>query len=212
MRGVYSRPVWYWTSGLGSSPLARSLQHHDCHRRHPRGIIPARAGFTVTLAPELIGPPGSSPLARGLPVHHGFPFGEHRIIPARAGFTRTQQGPLEGPGDHPRSRGVYYLFRVTVNPGVGSSPLARGLLCDALVKSLSRRIIPARAGFTYDMKILDWGDSDHPRSRGVYPGGDHGYHPPQGSSPLARGLPRHVSHHTQIPRIIPARAGFTALK
>ena len=54
-----------------------------------------------------------------------------------------------------------------------------------------RRIIPARAGFTYDMSAPAADDGDHPRSRGVY-GGE----PP----PVSFGA-----------RIIPARAGFTRM-
>ena len=50
----------------------------------------------------------------------------------------------------------------------GSSPLARGLLVNALGGRLGCGIIPARAGFTPE---LTWALSprmDHPRSRGVY--------------------------------------------
>ena len=73
------------------------------------------------------------------------------------------------------------------------------------------RIIPARAGFT-DYQCPQVADQqDHPRSRGVYhqqslcPCGC------GGSSPLARGL-RSPGHPVGWPgRIIPARAGFTAV-
>ena len=72
---------------------------------------------------------------------------------------------------------------------MGSSPLARGLL----------KIDPLS---TVDTR-------DHPRSRGVYMleqlFGDR----PEGSSPLARGLPRRRDVEFGGPGIIPARAGFT---
>ena len=98
-----------------------------------RGIIPARAGFTVAsefcslrardhprsrgvyfnpgLDTEL--GQGSSPLARGL--HHGPPERNQpmRIIPARAGFTYSTFSESLYDADHPRSRGVYGL---TLNP------------------------------------------------------------------------------------------------
>ena len=72
------------------------------------------------------------------------------------------------------------------------------------------RIIPARAGFTRD-DCTGWRDrTDHPRSRGVYEVEFEVLVLLPGSSPLARGLriPRHVG--ARPPRIIPARAGFTA--
>ncbi len=92
-----------------------------------------------------------------------------RIIPARAGFTVLRLGYRDGVRDHPRSRGVYCArSRARMSAG-GSSPLARGLLTDLLdpeqqysgssplarglqqqprSQHITRRIIPARAGFT----------------------------------------------------------------
>ena len=73
-------------------------------------------------------------------------------------------------------------------------------------------IIPARAGFTLETLELRQADGDHPRSRGVY-ALDHSLNVAvRGSSPLARGLlsayhPLHAGCG-----IIPARAGFTALR
>ena len=57
------------------------------------------------------------------------------------------------------------------------------------------------------MPVID--SPDHPRSRGVYPGGDRGADFAAGSSPLARGLPACASRLSRPSRIIPARAGFT---
>ena len=54
--------------------------------------------------------------------------------------------------------------------------------------------------------VLAW---DHPRSRGVYGVGGVGGRTGEGSSPLARGLPRDTLRHSRGVRIIPARAGFT---
>ena len=132
------------------------------------GIIPARAGFTRDPAPPAgraedhprsrgvyvscmwptRRPRGSSPLARGLPRRGGSPGGPPWIIPARAGFTLPEGLRLGGHGDHPRSRGVYFINDNWNIIAQGSSPLARGLLrprCQGLVR---RGIIPARAGFT----------------------------------------------------------------
>ena len=79
----------------------------------------------------------------------------------------------------------------------------------ASIISLSRRIIPARAGFTCDADDGHCHGEDHPRSRGVYGDVADAHNLAQGSSPLARGLP-YVSRHKVAPSgIIPARAGFT---
>ena len=152
---------------------------------------------------------GSSPLARGLPITAFTTFLGARIIPARAGFTGPLRPVPRHLGDHPRSRGVYPGTRMRSPRDEGSSPLARGLretLCEALTRA---RIIPARAGFTWDGAGMTTGARDHPRSRGVYRtvGGAAG--PCSGSSPLARGLPLVQNSGLMVRRIIPARAGFT---
>ena len=173
---------------LGSSPLARGLHVHDTQQRERLGIIPARAGFTrmgaakgtawgdhprsrgvycvVTILSMSLD--GSSPLARGLLP--GIPAGglRIRIIPARAGFTPPRSQPSRRWTDHPRSRGVYDNKTSMTARGIGSSPLARGLPRCSGSPRRTRRIIPARAGFTPGSKHTD---DDNP-----------------GSSPLARGL------------------------
>ena len=194
-----------------------------------RGIIPARAGFTTNFReahhigrdhprsrgvyPEdlviFASPEGSSPLARGLP-HSSF-LGRlfTRIIPARAGFTYRHAGPAPPLRDHPRSRGVYVRVTKAALGDAGSSPLARGLLCLDLAPLTGYRIIPARAGFTRRRTERSTRPGDHPRSRGVYKSSAENSKSAEGSSPLARGLPRFRSSVPAGPRIIPARAGFT---
>ena len=126
-RGVYLGGGCEHGRTEGSSPLARGLRWIPAGWSHARGIIPARAGFTVNRAAHRLARRdhprsrgvygrserwrcahlGSSPLARGLPVHFDSQNPGGGIIPARAGFTRR---PVDGPagrGDHPRSRGVY---------------------------------------------------------------------------------------------------------
>ena len=134
---------------------------------------------------------GSSPLARGL-LRLVIGLTRNRgIIPARAGFTALRAD-------------------IALRP-TGSSPLARGLPSACPGRSRGCRIIPARAGFTQVSlsRALDLGD--HPRSRGVYcrPGRWRRWR--RGSSPLARGLPPYPIPPRTHARIIPARAGFTAL-
>ena len=152
---------------------------------------------------------GSSPLARGLPLDPLLGFGVGRIIPARAGFTSTPTAWSSTGWDHPRSRGVYPRAPPSPAAPSGSSPLARGLRRPRTARGGTRRIIPARAGFTDRVAAHRRRRQDHPRSRGVYSGcltlGDLA----AGSSPLARGLHTcHRDYHSRG-RIIPARAGFT---
>ena len=73
-----------------------------------------------------------------------------------------------------------------------------------------RRIIPARAGFTFPGSPGKTGGKDHPRSRGVYNSALKRNLTRVGSSPLARGLQRRLQGGHDHGRIIPARAGFTS--
>ena len=153
---------------------------------------------------------GSSPLARGLLHRRRRLRLAHGIIPARAGFTRRG---ARRPGlrpDHPRSRGVYPPLPVGTPRVGGSSPLARGLQYRKSPAGPRRRIIPARAGFTWSCAWAPRASGDHPRSRGVYVHGNEAQYRGPGSSPLARGLRNCPEWMTCWMRIIPARAGFTS--
>ena len=132
------------------------------------------------------------------------------IIPARAGFTVAELPDAAIVRDHPRSRGVYMLWRPSARSRTGSSPLTRGLQVRTTTMSHSARIIPARAGFTRPPRRSCDHAQDHPRSRGVYPMTPRAGGTLAGSSPLARGLHQHPPHGQAARGIIPARAGFTA--
>ena len=221
--------IAFRTSALGSSPLARGLRLEINSPSRSFRIIPARAGFTLTFfTPRYVSADhprsrgvysrmrsrfspigGSSPLARGLlPAATQANISE-RIIPARAGFTEKKLIPLIRRGDHPRSRGVYSLYQAARRGDKGSSPLARGLRAPEKTSLLDRRIIPARAGFTYPYVMRERPLPDHPRSRGVYHTHTCRSLLGPGSSPLARGLPIFTLTVLFCPGIIPARAGFT---
>ena len=193
---------------MGSSPLARGLPGSTGSFLSSYRIIPARAGFTKHShqrpehsrdhprsrgvyrfhTTEMLSPYGSSPLARGLLLPLQITDHLLRIIPARAGFTHSQAGTRGYYADHPRSRGVYPLWKITLARRTGSSPLARGLPCVPIWANYTRRIIPARAGFTSRAARSRWKWLDHPRSRGVYCTLNPTARDTAGSSPLARGL------------------------
>ena len=230
-RGVYSTSSKPSETSAGSSPLARGLPVHGPAVGVPGGIIPARAGFTTTSRcatglssdhPRSRGvyaswpsarctSPGSSPLARGLQPQRHLVRVRTGIIPARAGFTACPTVAPTPVADHPRSRGVYSRTRATPKTPLGSSPLARGLPAEQGQGNGRDGIIPARAGFTHPDQLGLGPVRDHPRSRGVYGRSPLTSHAVHGSSPLARGL----RHPGPVPRvllrIIPARAGFTAI-
>ena len=156
--------------------------------------------------------PGSSPLARGLRTKSRMTLNAVRIIPARAGFTPAQPERVRTVADHPRSRGVYVDVTAYSSKERGSSPLARGLLSVDLVDAGGVGIIPARAGFTDWRASSGPSPADHPRSRGVYASRTGRAHSRPGSSPLARGLPLQGLIRVTLSGIIPARAGFTAVR
>ena len=167
-RGVYLYDNGNVFNTWGSSPLARGLLQLVRELHGPARIIPARAGFTGCFATMR---PGRSdhPRSRGVYVVAGCAGGPVLgIIPARAGFTAPATGTRWRPRDHPRSRGVYSRSTGVTRTISGSSPLARGLPGVLVAGSAHRRIIPARAGFTYGPSRRCAGPADHPRSRGVY--------------------------------------------
>ena len=154
---------------------------------------------------------GSSPLARGLLLAGQRRRERRGIIPARAGFTHRGRRRSGRTGDHPRSRGVYALNGDSQARETGSSPLARGLRRPASPASGPTGIIPARAGFTPGPRGQRGAAPDHPRSRGVYQARRPVRGHRLGSSPLARGLRPGWGLPRPGYRIIPARAGFTAI-
>ena len=187
-RGVYGSSARTISAVTGSSPLARGLRQVRPPAAGAVGIIPARAGFTeATIIPDVYRGDhprsrgvytcvartfrhsgGSSPLARGLQIVGRAYLREGGIIPARAGFTPRLLHRRGHRRDHPRSRGVYRGRRSNRSAGLGSSPLARGLLNGHGAAVPVRGIIPARAGFTPHPAPTPAPRMDHPRSRGVY--------------------------------------------
>ena len=188
-RGVYLDEVDASALCTGSSPLARGLHHRQIEARKWRWIIPARAGFT--LRTEIICRYSTDhPRSRGVYTVAG-PRAESGggSSPLARGLPRWFHTSSPQAVDHPRSRGVYWIPVQSSCAPAGSSPLARGL--------------PHSASTAWTRS------EDHPRSRGVYVLFSALEDQTGGSSPLARGLRRPRRPGQVLPRIIPARAGFT---
>ena len=228
-RGEYGSGARHCSSLRGSSPLSRGILPDRVDQVPYRGIIPALAGNTGSVAPRLCPGPdhprsrgeygepvgefafgeGSSPLSRGIPGAAGGHAGQAGIIPALAGNTPNHDPHLPAPSDHPRSRGEYAGPEVQEAADMGSSPLSRGIPFPTVRRSGLVRIIPALAGNTRRGATPAPRRTDHPRSRGEYvPNGQHAL-PHGGSSPLSRGIRGLWDLLHECERIIPALAGNT---
>ena len=172
---------------MGSSPLARGARSSREIVISHAGLIPARAGSTMSLrkssavngahprsrgehvwhSPRRGYRGGSSPLARGAPTHTSPPLGTPGLIPARAGSTSDHGWIDTYCRAHPRSRGEHRRAPFSSLSLRGSSPLARGALHAGAEGMVKVGLIPARAGSTQSLC-----------GRG---------RPQCGSSPLARG-------------------------
>ena len=152
----------------GSSPLVRGPLREDGSVHGLIGVIPARAGTTLTggshgrpgrghprscgdhprSTAESARAAGSSPLVRGprLLVRARWPL--DGVIPARAGTTlRTSASGCASRG-HPRSCGDHGSLGEHVLHYTGSSPLVRGPRRVRLRRTKGDGVIPARAGTT----------------------------------------------------------------
>ena len=227
--GANSRVLLHLAGSVGSSPLVRGQQlvarKHAFHER----IIPARAGptlphrshcMTVADHPRSCGANGirgtfdtrghgSSPLVRGQQTCGTWPRKRQRIIPARAGPTTSSDALTVFGTDHPRSCGANYSSPCTGRTGSGSSPLVRGQLASITRKTVSSRIIPARAGPTDVPSCRAALPPDHPRSCGANGRKRLTDAHLRGSSPLVRGQLPVLQLEVYGARIIPARAGPT---
>ena len=214
---------------MGSSPLARGPRHGPRTHDLFRGLIPARAGTTVTVSaagsaagahPRSRGDhtkryvsrsssPGSSPLARGPPRRSPGAAALPGLIPARAGTTGSTCPGCRGSTAHPRSRGDHDRILCFVFLRRGSSPLARGPPVFLFGSGTLHGLIPARAGTTCRQCLHVRTKRAHPRSRGDHDSRGSALDVQVGSSPLARGPPRLQHHRSGGGGLIPARAGTT---
>ena len=151
-------------------------------------VHPRSRGEYRLLMPLILTSVGSSPLTRGI-QWLGFDGSRtHGFIPAHAGNTRYGQ-TCPSPGRvHPRSRGEYQRFVEQIVPGVGSSPLTRGIQSLTAVCPRFPRFIPAHAGNTEVYFLYPFLIQVHPRSRGEYFLKKLALSVCKGSSPLTRGI------------------------
>ena len=215
--------------GEGSSPLTRGKHALDAHRRRGRGLIPAHAGKTGSVArglgvdgahprsrgenstskPVSKAKPGSSPLTRGKHPDDGADGGGLGLIPAHAGKTPSASPGADPTWAHPRSRGENAQGDHVARAVAGSSPLTRGKRFRVRSKQSFEGLIPAHAGKTLRRMDARIHERAHPRSRGEnFPGrvrDDSG----AGSSPLTRGKPVEAELWVADRGLIPAHAGKT---
>ena len=215
----------------GSSPLARGTSYPPGLCGRDARLIPARAGniFLPTFRGvpgaahprsrgehalregELARECGSSPLARGTFNARKIRRTRNRLIPARAGNILALSPVNSGAKAHPRSRGEHDGGGSPLQPGAGSSPLARGTLSFAKISRISTRLIPARAGNIKPPSLTTPAPPAHPRSRGEHEDFGISVQDSGGSSPLARGTWVGSGEVCREFRLIPARAGNIAL-
>ena len=106
-------------------------------------------------------------------------------------------------------RGEHMLTHANGISRRGSSPHARGTHGVSIISRATLGIIPACAGNTTALVVVSGGVGDHPRMRGEHIVKHDRPCPKRGSSPHARGTPRHPRWHPTTPGIIPACAGNT---
>ena len=191
----------------GSSPRGRGKHPKNCPREiHPR-LIPARAGKTCKLIPNIemsrahpraggenAGPlwafglfPGSSPRGRGKHAYLPIFNCPVRLIPARAGKTCPASRRSALGLAHPRAGGENTLDGLVVDLATGSSPRGRGkLLLDEHLGE-GARLIPARTGKTLPASRSARRARAHPRAGGENTAHEVKTAQKHGSSPRGRG-------------------------
>ena len=214
---------------IGSSPRARGTLPRRDFASSAHRFIPAGAGNTSvdplvgrrqTVHPRgrgehgdvgiaQLNPSGSSPRARGTRWPNVTRPRRHRFIPAGAGNTTDISSFGQANSVHPRGRGEHIDLHAARLPGIGSSPRARGTLPANSIACASRRFIPAGAGNTSTLRSAQICTTVHPRGRGEHAKGFIPHSAACGSSPRARGTPRHDLNGPVRHRFIPAGAGNT---
>ena len=214
----------------GSSPRGRRKRERS--RRGGAGwrLIPARAGKTRPgRIPDLVvrahpraggenqltaearkASGGSSPRGRGKHGNAAVMTVRLGLIPTWAGKTRASSRRRTGTRAHPRMGGENSAFDQPIEVAAGSSPHGRGKRRRVRARTLTARLIPARAGKTNGPAAPTREHWAHPRAGGENDRlGDTRRGPP-GSSPRGRGKRNGRDGGSRRTGLIPARAGKTA--
>ena len=217
-------------STRGSSPRVRGKPSLWRVRVRFRRLIPARAGKTLQCTTPVVRTAahpracgenrrggggvrisaGSSPRVRGKRRHQQVRGHAAGLIPARAGKTVLLRPNRSGSGAHPRACGENSQDFDHTHAQTGSSPRVRGKPARRRSRDHPRRLIPARAGKTYQAGLPIGAATAHPRACGENAYGRLRRGRPPGSSPRVRGKRRHRRRDTRDSGLIPARAGKTA--
>ena len=156
-------------------------------------------------------------------------FELHGLIPARAGKTRGKASPLRAQPAHPRAGGENVVRENLCRNPSGSSPRGRGKHSNSGIRRHRLRLIPARAGKTWNHSTTTDTAAAHPRAGGendltepiieLMPGSSRaggeniadplGKSTARGSSPRGRGKHQALRTGMGRGRLIPARAGKT---
>ena len=170
-------------------------------------VHPRERGESVEQVKPWEAAAGPSPRARGilLRAHDG----RHRpgSIPASAGNPNFCLGCQSGDTVHPRERGESCTALGVPLCGGGPSPRARGIQCDAEIRTRSSGSIPASAGNPVRNNNMCCPAKVHPRERGESPPlGVVGCRR-RGPSPRARGIRYRRERSAKCGGSIPASAG-----
>ena len=149
----------------------------------------------------------SSPRERGSSRVAQFPPLRRGVVPARAGVI---PGRRCGDGTcrrRPRASGGHPSGTVRHGHRLVSSPRERGSSPDALILSMRRHVVPARAGVIRTSGRTALLRSSRPRASGGHPPARRICRECPVSSPRERGSSRHPTRFVDQRGVVPARAG-----
>ena len=213
----------------GSSPRGRGKHYQTRRLRRRRRLIPARAGKTspgprngatsgahpraggenLRIAALAFRGHGSSPRGRGKLAERDGGGRGVGLIPARAGKTSGSQTRAGASRAHPRAGGENPGQMGAGIVGAGSSPRGRGKRYVSEDGLTNGRLIPARAGKTWNTGIRIVPSWAHPRAGGENEALAASDATDKGSSPRGRGKRAGKVGITLDAGLIPARAGKT---
>jgi len=216
----------------GPSPRVRGKRFHRVPVNRPRRSIPASAGETgssgcsaraVRVHPRECGGnlsvyralglrPGPSPRVRGKHLLLRAVADHHGSIPASAGETLCPGASGSSRRVHPRECGGNGWIRTRAFLSAGPSPRVRGKRYVVRARGVEDRSIPASAGETVSLDLLDEREQVHPRECGGNPIQGRRSLAGMGPSPRVRGKPSLPPPARHGEGSIPASAGETGAR